>query len=231
MKGAVLIIGSLLWETNENAVKNEQGKLREKWRETLDIGKKIPLKVPIRYGRKSTSRKCTYTMIFSNSQKVLGTAFIVPYLKEITSFEELKQQAIQLAEAEGISTRRNPNRLIAKSWGAVGIVFNNNSKNITNEIKDLWHNEFKEFDNTGYGLDGEEVSIKENGELNFQIEIPDSIDYVFATPVKPNVSKYPTVERIAEAIIESNPRYDTYLKENYNNGIRTEGDEEIINLL
>lgn len=230
MKGAVLVIGSLLWEDETNSLNESQGKLRVAWRENLDLENRITVKVPIRYGRKSSSRKCTYTMIFSNSQTNLGTAFIIPFKKETKSFDEIKYQALELSEAECISTNKYPNRLKA-SWGAVGIAFNRNKGNSLDEIKENWHKEFNSFKNDEYKLDDELPSIQQNGELNFDFIIPEGIDYVFATPVKPNISEYPSIGRVVESILESKPRYDTYVIENLNNGIRTESDEEIIKQL
>lgn len=227
MQGAVLVIGSLLWENETNSLNLDQGKLREKWRKNLDLEKKIALEVPIRYGRKSNSKRCTYTMVFSNSVSNLGTAFIIPFQKVTENYEELKNQALELSEAEGISTRKYPKRLIA-SWGSIGISFNEKSDNQIEQIKNKWHQEFSSFDNKDYKIGNEQPSIKNNGELNFKLNIPKEIDYVLATPVKPNISEYPTTKRIYEAIIESNPRYDTYVKENFNNGIRVYGDEVII---
>ncbi len=227
MQGAVLVIGSLLWENEKNTLDQKQGKLRDNWRKNLDLEKKVAIEVPIRYGRKSTSKRCTYTMVISNSVTNLGTAYIIPFRKEIEYFEELKNQALELSEAEGISTTIYPKRLIA-SWGAVGITFNETEEKQFEEIKNKWHEEFTSFKNTGYKIGKEQPSILENGELNFEFKVPEDIDYVFATPVKPNISEYPTTERIVEAIIESSPRYDTYVKENFNNGIRVHGDEEIM---
>lgn len=226
MKGSVLVIGSLLWENETNSLNKNQGKLREKWRKDLDFENKIAVKVPIRYGRKSGSRICTYTIIFSNSVKSLGTAFIVPYKEETNSFEKIRQQAIELSKAEGISKKSSDN-LIA-SWGAVGIAFNKNKGGIYAKLKKNWRKKFKTFKNKDYRIGSESPSIKENGELNFEFEIPNTIDYVFATPVKPNIAEYPNNEKIIEAILESNPRYDTYVIENYQNGIRIENDDELI---
>ena len=228
MKGAVLTIGSLLWETKENALKEEQGIKRKNWREKLDIGNKIEVKIPIRYGRKSSSRRCTYTMVFSNSVDSLGTAFLVPYLEDIDNFTQLRKQAVDLAEAEGISTDKYSNRLIA-SWGSIGIKFNPNRE--LQELSKNWSKEFSNFKNDGYRIGDELPSITTNGELNFNIKIPHEIDYVLATPLKPELSEYPTIERVAQAIQESDPKYDTYLIENYNNGIRVERDEELIELI
>lgn len=232
MKGAVLLIGSLLWENEKNSLNKKQGKLRASWRENLELENKIKIKVPIRYGRKSTSKKCTYTMIFSNSTSVLGTAFLIPFKKETSNFEEFKSQALELSVAEGISTKKYPNQLEA-SWGAVGVSFNKSQGNRFDKIKKLWHHEFTSFENKDYKIENEneQPSIQKNGELNFEFEIPEDIDYVFATPVKPNISGYPTIEKVIEAIIESQPKYDTYVKENIKNGIRVENDEIILTQL
>lgn len=231
MKGAILIIGSLLWEDESNSINKKQGIIRKEWRKKLELENKIPIQVPIRYGRKSSSKRCTYTMIFSNSVESLGTAYIVPFKKESNCFGDIKLQALELSIAEGISTEKHPNRLIAKTWGAVGIVFNKHNGNIYESFKADWSKEFvnESFNNEGYRIDEKETpSILKNGELNFEIDIPKGIDYIFATPVMPNIKRYPDSNKIAEAINESKPRYDTYVVENYKNGIRAYGDREII---
>lgn len=228
MKGAVILIGSLLWETKENALNEKQGLIRSEWRENLEMENKTPIQVPIRYGRKSASKKCTYTMVFSNSVKTLGTAYLIPFKMNTNNFEKIKEQALQLSIAEGISTETYPNRL-KSTWGAVAIYFNG-SKNC-NELKKKWSNEFQNFNNADYRIGEEIPSINSEGQLNFEINLPDDIDYVFATPVKPELAEYPTIEKIAEAILESKPRYDTYATENYKNGIRVEGDETLIKMI
>lgn len=230
MKGAVLVIGSLLWEDETNALDIKQGKLRSAWRKDLNLDNKVTVKVPIRYGRKSSSRKCTYTMIFSKSVRINGTAFLIPYKKETKCFEDIKSQALRLSEAEGISSVEHPVRLIA-SWGAVGIAFNKTKVDLYKELRNNWHKEFKSFNNQGYKIGNESPSIQQNGELNFEFEFPDNIDYVFATLLQPNLTEYPTIGRIIEAILESNPKYDIYVKENFKKGIRIENDNEIIKRL
>lgn len=53
MKGGVIIIGSLHWDTCNDRT----------WRKnSIDINQGCPVYLPIRYGRKSRSRKYTYTM-------------------------------------------------------------------------------------------------------------------------------------------------------------------------
>jgi hypothetical protein len=221
MNGAVLLIGSLLWENEENSLDKTMGKIRVDWRKELDVENKIQVNVPIRYGRVSSTKMNTYTMVFSNSVYNFGTAYIVPFKNVSNNFTDIKNQALRLSIAEGISTQKYPNRLIS-TWGAVGITFNN----VSEIIKNSWHNEFKKFDNQKYGLGNETPTIKPNGELNFYFKIPNDIDYVFATTIQPNVLKYPTDKEIINIINET--KYDTYIKENFNNGIRVDNDDYII---
>ncbi len=227
MKGAVILIGSLLWENSSNSIEKEKGKMRMEWRENLDISRKSLIEVPIRYGRKSRTRRDTYTMVFSNSIQYPGKAYLVPFKNEAKNFEEVKLQAIGIAKAEGISTKKNPDRLIS-SWGTIGIAFNIKNEEKLIEIRSKWHNEFRLFDNSKYGVNGEIPTIQKNGELNFQFKIPKDIDYVFATTVTPELKQYPDIEEIVNAVNNSNPRYDTYIIENFNHGIRVFGDEEIL---
>lgn len=224
MNGGVLIIGSLYWENKDNALDEAQGLRRSEWRKDLDFSKKIQVNVPILYGRKSQFRKETYTMTFSTSHN-LGTAFIVPYKNSITSFEDLKNQAIKLSWAEGISSKTKPNILFV-NWGVVGVFFKETvEKNYISE----WNNEFLTFENEKFKFNNEDPSILKNGQLNFKVRLPAGIDYVFATPTAAFPGDFPTPQIIADAIINS--KYDTYFNENYNNQIRTSEDEEIKSLI
>ncbi|NPD45717.1 hypothetical protein [Lentimicrobium sp. S6] len=230
MKGAVILIGSLLWENEKNALITSQGKLRAKWRNNLDLENKIEIKVPIRYGRLSGSKKNTYTMVFSNSETNLGSAFLIPFKEEAFNFAQIKKQALELSEAEGISTNKHLDRLYS-TWGVIAISFNDKKKEALETIRQKWHNEFKEFSNSDYKLKKETPTVTKDGELNFNINLPDNIDYVFATNTTPSLPDYPSVKKIVEAINNSKPHYDTYVMENFNHGIRVNNDIEIINLI
>jgi hypothetical protein len=83
--GAVLTIGSLYWDKDA----------REQWqKERINKEESILVFSPIRYGRKSSGRSDTYTMVFSQlcyrKDYGLGTALLVPLKHEIRSFEDLK---------------------------------------------------------------------------------------------------------------------------------------------
>ena len=63
LKGAILIIGSLLWDPDQG---NEKG-ARKTWRnKRLKMEDRVHVKVPIRYGRLSGSvHNRHFTMVFS----------------------------------------------------------------------------------------------------------------------------------------------------------------------
>jgi hypothetical protein len=72
IKGGVIIQGSLFWEDENNCIQDEEGKQkvqregkeRREWRENhLNIKDAFLIPFPIRYGRCSSSRLCTYTMV------------------------------------------------------------------------------------------------------------------------------------------------------------------------
>src|SRR5215472_14451264 len=86
----VLLIGSLDWESKDygGACREElrrhgrsQVRQRLQWRERRlisDAASEFPVRVPIRYGRRSTARNDTFTMVFSPEyNQRLGTAKII----------------------------------------------------------------------------------------------------------------------------------------------------------
>jgi hypothetical protein len=96
----ILVVGSLYWDPN-----------REGWRGrrlTSDDG--VLVQAPIRYGRKSRSRKDTYTMVFAPrlSAASYGTARILRCQGPISSSEELIAEAKQLWIAENPRTGNRP---------------------------------------------------------------------------------------------------------------------------
>src|SRR6266498_5843119 len=102
--GAVLIIGSLLWDTEKET--------RANWQlNRLDLANKQTVYAPIRYGRLSEKRDYTYTMVFSQlcyrTDYGLGTAILVPFQHRIQTSRDLIEEASELWKAEAdISTNR-----------------------------------------------------------------------------------------------------------------------------
>ncbi len=241
IQGSVIMIGSLFWENQENCIQLKSSKeLAEKrrvWRETkLNLKERRLIDLPIRYGRKSESRFCTYTMAFSNSVERPGKGYAIPYKDKINikeNFNQLYCQALDLAQVEGIS--KSGENTLMKKWGSVGILLNQyfvdkNKETATNLIK-FWKQHFLKLRIDLYRIDEtENHSITQEGLLNFAINKPiNEIDYYLATPVSPNVKKYPNGSEIAKAMNDTREEYYTYFVENYNNGITTINDEEIIN--
>jgi hypothetical protein len=240
IQGAIIMIGSLFWENEDNCIQlkslKELAKKRRVWREsTLNIESAILISLPITYGRKSTSRYCTYTMAFANSVDRKGKGYVVPYNVKINIEENCNQlycQAIELAGVEGIS-KHGENTLV-KKWGSVGLKLNpkfvEKHKEIADKIYTFWGMHFSKLNIELYRInENENHSITKEGLLNFDIEEPlNDIDYFLATPVSPNVKKYPNGAEIARAMNESSEKYFSYFVENFRNGIVTKFDEEII---
>ncbi|UBZ13324.1 hypothetical protein LDL77_15745 [Flagellimonas marinaquae] len=240
IQGAIIIIGSLFWENKNNCIQlkssKELAEKRKVWRESkLNMASAKLIDLPITYGRKSTSRYCTYTMAFSNSIDKKGKGYAIPYKEKINieeNFNQLYCQALELAEVEGIS--KSGENTLVKKWGSVGLKLNSkfikNNKEITDRLFTFWEKYFSKLDIDLYRIDeNENHSITTQGLLNFDIEGPlDEIDYFLATPVSPNVKKYPDGAEIAKAMNESREDYFTYFVENYKNGITTKYDDEII---
>src|SRR5688572_4788377 len=111
MRGAILIIGSLLWDRNE---------VREKWRQSrLDLSKLAIVAAPIRYARRSASRGDTFTMTFAGGD-VKGQAVVVPCRQEVSTVDAMAQEAKALWQVEQPTAQLDD---IAANWGCVAAVF------------------------------------------------------------------------------------------------------------
>ena len=225
-KGGAIIIGSLFWE---------QKPIRTKWRQIyLDsTEKKIPVRVKIRYGRKSSTRENTFTMIMSNHPNTdFGTAYILPFKEKIKNARSLESQAFAMAKAEGLWKDSVPS--LNKSWGTVGLLLNpklEKSRNLE-IIKERWTKIYSEYNFTpsDYIVERESDIIDRNGFL--QIEWTNEMsefDFLIATLTVPNPKSLLNENIIADKINKTG--YNEYFFNNYKNGIRTFQDEEIIKKL
>ena len=224
-KGGSIIIGSLLWD---------KAPKRIKWRKLYlqDLENKIPVKVKICYGRKSSSRKDTYTMVFSNHPKIeFGNAYILPFIELIKNAKQLESQAFAMASAEGLWKKEKPS--LNKSWGTVGLLINPKLKNSRNLeiIKERWSHIYSEYDlkPSKYIIDKEPSIINENGFLSLDwTDEMENFDFLIATLTEPNKS-LPKAKEIAERMNEKG--YNEYFLNNNKYGIYTFQDEEIIKYL
>lgn len=218
LTGGVIIIGSLLWD-NKNK--------RDSWRKENFQENPIKVELPIRYGRRSSSRNDTFTMVYSNDfSEKLGSGYILKYKEKISNFNELYRQAVELAKVEGIYKENNEK--IFSSWGIVAILLNSKlDQGIKDEIEKEWRAIYQNKINPScFRVNDEIPSIDENGFLNLQNEIPlKNLDYLLATPVEINVSSYPKPIDIAQTMMDN--RYCVYFCRNREHGICTFQDEDI----
>ena len=238
-KFGVIVIGSLLWDENPERIL---------WRKELDILNKKHIGLPIRYGRISSSRENTYTMVFSNEindSKTLGKGYVIPYKNKIETEKDFKLQILKLAKAENIHIKR-----MSCSWGTVSILINPNIDTVrTNQIKDYWTKlvEFtKETKSTAqkeptilqFGSKNENKCITNNWELTINLNKQfnkelEEFDFLIATSNsikhKDNLEKYPTAKEIAKAIFDNN-HYEYFLK-NRKDFIQTFQDKRIMKIL
>lgn len=224
-KGGVLIIGSLLWGLSE---------IRQKWRnEDLNLSDKIQIELPIRYGRVSKSRNCTYSMVYSSDCKTnnkLGKGYFVPFENESTSIEEILNLSKSVIDSE-----HNENKDLNRfnwGWGCLGIAFNptleENKKNI---ILDSWKAKYGNgFNPEEYKVGDETPIITNSGILliDWMSQLED-FEFVIGTATKPQLEEYPSSDKIAERMIVN--EYDEYFRKNREELITTFQDDEIQNKL
>ena len=164
----VLAIGSLYWGNGR----------RKCWRDTyLDCTKQECVKVPIRYGRRSSSWEEAYTMVISPSLRAeeWGTAIAVPYRSG-----NLVEEAKRLWGVE--APKATKGSISAKEhWGRVALM-ENPDRSLPEEPLAEWTNRIaKEKANCRYKIpkDGEfeDVVDPKSGRLN--------IDWPSTTAGKP----------------------------------------------
>jgi hypothetical protein len=243
MRIGVLVIGSLLWD---------ESKIRRDWRNNnLDLNTKIKVKIPIRYGRSSSSRNNNYSMIFSSylSYNNLGIGYVIPLKVDITDENSFSNQLQKLAIAEGIIDEcKKSKKSIVTDWGSVCLLLNNKSEN-SDTIFNWWGNIYSQhkilfstlnprknldFVN-GYNTLNEIPIISENGIFAVNIfnqKELEKFDIIIATANKImliNKSiKYPNANEIAKTMIDSADF--SYFVNNLKHGITTFEDKLILKI-
>jgi len=210
MKGAILIVGSLLWYNS---------KVRKAWRDRrLRLERSQLVKVPIEYGRCSSSRGNTYTMTFSGASPD-GQALLVPCRSTMCHIESLNDEAKQLWIAEDESAQAES---IGASWGCVGALFGGD---VPGEWARDWCEVFrKKIDDVvspvdDHGLLGIPWPRATNGD-------PVEVDIILAVATRGECQK-PTPRIIANAWINNDQGHERYFFENVKAGIRTPADVSI----
>lgn len=225
-KGGAIIIGSLLWGNEPKRVK---------WRKLYleSIENLIPLKARIRYGRESSSRSNTHTIIMSNHPKTeFGNAYILRFKEVLKNARNLESQAFAMAGAEGLWKESGPS--LNKNWGTVGLLINPKIEETRNLgiIKERWTKIYADynFNPSDYIIEKEPEIIDKNGFLKIEwTDEMNEFDFLIATLTVPNPKSLLNEKIIAERINKTG--YDEYFLNNYKNGIKTFQYEEIINRL
>ncbi len=221
-KVAILIIGSLFWNPD-----------REAWRQKrLQDGPGIPVSAPIRYGRKSLSG--TYTMVFSNESR-LGWALAVPCNSEVSTADQLVEEARELWAAERLRPKSN---CMSTDWGAVALLLNPKldlNQTGLDEIRAGWlcrvKEEHKNYKCFKHG-DNEKRAVDQKGMLTIDWPRTESgdllaVDLLLATANQPclNINgSYATPQEIAAAWNRA-PNRPEYFCENRRVGITTADDD------
>lgn len=206
MQCGILIVGSLLWD-------DPNGGQRADWREArLNAGAAVRVATPIRYGRKSSSRANTFTMILSPGDPV-GEAVILPCRGDIATLDELVAEAKALWQVEARAREPGP---ISDSWGCVGAMSTASAVPLSEE----WSTYFRK-------CGARQVSVV-NAEGILEIDWPGGLDgraadfdLILATATKP-AKMLPSAEEIADAWIERGS--EEYFLNNVKHGIRTAAD-------
>lgn len=230
-KGGVIIVGSLLWQ---DYLDKPGDNIRANWRRAhLDIENKIPVRLPIRYGRTSSSD--IMTMVFSNRMaRKKGFGYIVPFKTRINNKDELLCEAIALSAAEGMKGN------FVRTWSVLTYLVNDAIVNIKqkNEIVRLFRQKKSTiFDIKEYKVDKERSCVSKSLKLDIDWITPvlendmhkvDEFHFLLATATKPD-KKVPTCNEIAQTIIKDTK--SKYFINNLINGIITHDDFEIAKFL
>lgn len=238
IKGGVIIQGSLFWENEHNCIPGDEvkGKARKEWRENhLDLNACFPIPFPIRYGRCSSSRLCTYTMVMSKdylANDKIGQAKVAPFHKtfQTSNLAEITTELKELTIVEGISPS---GKYFASGFSAIAIWINPNSRFKT-DLETYWNGLMTQYgyqNNYTYNWsDGTLITADYKLDLNLEVK---DLDFLLLTYMQPKhrvlsleqQQQYPTPKEIAEEIRRTG--YSTYFCQNRVSGIITSDDEEI----
>jgi len=216
MNCGILIIGSLLWDDETEG--------REDWRDDrLDLSRAIPVQVPIDYGRKSSSRSDTFTMVL-RSENPSGTGILVPCRRDVVTVDDLIVEASALWKAEAPKAKSGA---LGSTWGSVGVLFRESASN--KSLAESWRAHFEKMVTSPHGV------VRSDGSLN--IPRPTTVegsavdfDMILATATAPEAT-VPSPETVAKAILSQTRGHENYFLNNVLHGIRTASDEEIFAII
>ena len=225
MKIGVLIIGSLYWDELQH---------RTDWRrKRLDCDCRQRVRVPIRYGRRSSGRGDSYTMVFSPGlrEEQFGTAITIPFKSD-----NLLEEAEHLWAAED-RFGRGLNGCVSARWGRVALLEHPEAP-LTPDIRERWATRVKLERRNLKLADGhyEAAAVDKCGFLNICWPRTEKgslleMDALLATATCPTFNAfgdYPSPPEIAEAWDTVRGRKETkYFWRNRAHRITTFQDDEI----
>lgn len=204
MHCAILIIGSLLWDSKTTG--------RAEWRASrLDVGACVPVRAPIHYGRKSRLRGNTYTMVFRRGEPA-GQAVLAPCKRHIETITELIAEAQALWQAEAPNTETTA---ISSNWGCVGALFRPNAAH--QEIAAGWTAHFQKAKAQCVSVVNES-GLFDIGWPYMPDGLPADFDVILATANKPQVCA-PDDSDIWRRIEEKSPCWLEKKKREYQQAI------------
>lgn len=203
------------------------------------MDKKRHITAPLRYGRRSTSREDTYTMVFSPSAVKgdvgTGVGLFVPFARAIESPNELIDEALTLwcVEANKPFSKRGA---VSAKWGSVVLQLNPHYDD-TQGFGEAWSKLVAGSPDYGSLKTAEHESRVVNRETGLtELPWPSSVadgslldaDMLLFTATKPTLEKgrCPSPEMVAEAW-KRKPNRLEYFCLNRLNGIQTEDDATI----
>jgi len=228
LTAGVLIIGSLLWDESRQAWRNAR----------LDMTTVKNVTAPIRYGRLSSSRGNTYTMVFSRLCQT-GHAKAIRCSRGVSTGADLIAEAEALWKAEQSDA---PAGRIAAGWGCVALLCHPERK-VPKSLLGAWADRVAREPNYGQvsqtqtegRLIGDDGLLKIDWPRLVEGGAPVDVDLLLVTANDPRINasslKYPDVGMITNAWNAAANKNAEYFWRNTENGIRTFQDDEIRALL
>ena len=201
MRTGILIIGSLLWDNCQ----------REAWRRSrLHVDRKLHVKAPICYGRRSQSRGNTFTMTLTGDAS--GTAVLVPCVSAIVSVAGLVAEAAALWGAERATERSSS---IGASWGSVGVLL---ATTVPAEWRAGWAAYFRSHASPLPPVD-DAGTLRIAWPVTTVERRPANVDIILTTATKAEATR-PTATEISDAWVDQSDGHERYFFENIRHGIR-----------
>jgi hypothetical protein len=238
LQSGILMIGSLYWNMEP---------YRQEWRKNyLHMDQVAPIKVPIRYGRKSGTG--SYTMVFA-PECPMGKAKVVRCRNDVSSTDDIVLTARELWIAERpAGLKPTPGEAHSASWGCVALLVNPTTK-VPQNILEEWAERVsaeRSARTKASNYDVVPYSVKQKSAIDarglLQIPWPNradndeplaSFDLLLATVTRPTpdsrTGDFANVAAIAEAWNEVGNA--TYFRSNRENDFHTFQDSEIEALL